>query len=111
MDDIEETDMIFFETEYPDLKFSICCINSKDIHNVVSYEKTIILKNTYTCYCYDGNYKPSDYIIIKSKNGKITYHDIFYQLEQQNFETGCNHNFLEGLNKISNCEYEMLFGS
>lgn len=106
-----EEEMRKIEEEFPNAKFTIA-INYDDLDEKITDEKQIVIKNAYTCYCYEGNYRPTDYFIVSNDN--ITNRIVIQELIRQGFDPDCNHNFLEFFHKTSNSdsiEFEMYMGS
>ena len=86
------------------------CIDSKDLDKVISTNTDIIIKNKYNCYCYCNHNRPNDYFHIRS-DLPHTYKSIIKELIKQDFEPFCNHIFLESINKVNDCTYELFMGS
>ena len=95
---------------FPNAQFEIA-INIEEMDNLVTDKKFIIVKNTYSCYCYDDCKKNTDYFYIRGEN--MTYKYVIEQLIEQGLELDCNHIYLEGLYKTkdSDCQFEILTGS
>ena len=98
---------------FPNAKFSIA-IDYDDLNELVTTRKNIVIKNTYTCYCYDNNPRKTDYFFVKSTSPEgITYRFLIEELIRQDLCLECNHNFVEGFMKSndSECQFEMVIGS
>ena len=89
----------------------VVSIELQDLDEVVSELPAIIVKNTRTCYCYDGKDSSIDYFYISGNN--ITNAFIIHQLVEQGLNLACNHCFLEGFRKTENsdCQFEICTGS
>jgi len=95
---------------FPNANFVIA-IDLADLDNIVSDEKTIVIKQTYTCYCYT-HHKPTEYYIITGE--KITNKYILLKLIEEGLNLDCNHMFIEGFHKYpedSRCQFEIITGS
>ena len=98
---------------FPNAKFDIA-IQLEDLHEVVTDNKEVVIKNTYSCYCYDDCNRNTDYFYITAKNGcKMTNKFIIQELINQGLSLDCNHRFLEGFmkSKNSDCQFEIVVGS
>lgn len=98
---------------FPNIQLELSSfIDDLDLLNeVFSYEPLIIIKLEKKCYCYDYCNEPNEFIEIRSINGKITYYDLFKQLDAHEFRTICNHRFLEGIEPINKYQYVLCCGS
>jgi len=106
-----EKEQLYLEQQFgcPDFDISIPIT---ELDDVVSNEPDIVIKNTYTCYCYSDCYRPTDYFLIRGNC--ITNRIIIHELIRQKFNPDCNHRFLEGFVKSNNpfsMEYECYMGS
>ena len=91
---INEYDII--NEQYPNINFSIA-LSLKELDKILTPDKAIILKCEFSCYCYSIYPRETEYIYITTENiNGITNRDIINKLEIINFNTGCNHAFLEG---------------
>lgn len=98
---------------FPTMKFSIS-IDYDDLDEVATERQNIVIKNTYSCYCYDNNPRNTDYFYISSKNTEgITYKFLIEELIKQDLCLECNHCYLEGImkSKDSECQFELIIGS
>ena len=95
--------------QFPNASFSIG-IALKEIDSVVINTDQVAIKCDFTCYCYDGNPRISEYFICK-KEKNITNRDLINCLIENNFDTNCNHHFLEGFEITSSGQVEPFFGS
>lgn len=95
---------------FTDAKF-VVAIELRDLEEVVSELPAIIVKNTRTCYCYDGKDSSIDYFHISGINLTNTF--IIKKLIEQGLKLDCNHCFLEGFRKTKNsdCQFEICTGS
>ena len=99
----EEIDRMF-----PNKNFHIA-IDIEEIDDIITDKKSIIVKNEYNCYCYDGNMRPTDYFYITGD--VITNKVILNKLVEDNLCLECNHIFVEGFSKINDCMFEIMVGS
>ena len=95
---------------FPHANFSIC-IDIEDLDEVVTNKSDIMIKNTYTCHCYDNCRKNTEYYHISGKH--ITNRYIINKLIEQGLNLDCDHHFLEGFYQMKNseCQFEMVIGS
>jgi hypothetical protein len=109
------------ETMFPNSKF-IICIELNNLNNILSSNKEkLIIKCEHNCYCYENNKRKSEYFIVNGNNGLhpsrlagnniITVKDCIQSLVDNNYDTECNHIFLEGFNLITESQIEPFFGS
>ena len=105
-----EYEYIEFQRLFPRLEISYA-MPFEDLDCVLSQERSIFIKDTFTCYCYDDGAVPSRYIEIINRNGNITIRDVMQSLNDISFKRDCNHVFLEGFTQKTPIQYEMYFGS
>lgn len=100
------------EKEFPNAKFDISLSNDA-LNNVISNKKSIVVMNTYNCYCYENSPRPTDFFIIKTKKENITERMIIDKLIKSKFNPKCNHSFYEGTIYKTPVEdvFEMFMGS
>tara|TARA_B110000495_G_C22796776_1_gene465493 strand:- start:283 stop:699 length:417 start_codon:yes stop_codon:yes gene_type:complete len=106
--EIEIIDQLF-----PNAEFTIA-INIEELDDILSDKSSIVIKNTYTCRCYDNCKKEPDYFHITRKIGEqMTQKYIILELIKQGLKRECDHHFLEGFDKTttSECQFELSFGS
>jgi hypothetical protein len=99
---------------FPNALFDIA-IELEELDEVVTEETSIVVKNTYSCYCYDDCKKNTDFFHITCNPcEKMTNKFIIQELINQNLNLQeCNHRFLEGFikSKNSDCQLEIVVGS
>ena len=87
-------------------------IRLKDLDDIVTEEKEIIIKQDFTCYCYDNMNKFPKYFTVKCKeNESLTNKYIMTELMKQKMKIDCDHRFVEGFNHLNDNIYEMWTGS
>lgn len=101
----------WLDITFPRIKFSIA-LNRDELYETVSTYPKLLIQD-FTCFCYNGVSRDDEFITVHQKNGKITWFDILKTLEKVKFDTGCDHAFLEGIDKTSNKGeiYQLCFGS
>lgn len=106
----EEYEFEQIEKMFPNAPFTIA-MDLGYMDERITARDNIIIKNTYSCYCYDHCKKKTDYFYIKGK--VITYQYVIEQLIQQGLKLDCNHCFLEGIypTKGSEVQFELCIGS
>jgi hypothetical protein len=116
-DDEEPFDESKYEAEqeqiremFPDAQFTIA-INIDEMDEKITEDKFIIVKSTYSCYCYDETNRKTEYYYIHGESMTTKY--VLEQLIKQGLCLDCNHHFVEGfyLNPKSKCQYEIVTGS
>ena len=105
-----EEEFKYMEKAFPGASFDIC-MRLKELDKVISEEKTIVVKSSYGCYCYDECKRNDETYIIQGE--KITNRYVIEQLILQGLRIDCNHRFLELIQPVPNrnCEFELWFGS
>ena len=83
-------------------------ISVDDLDEVISNSVCIVIRETFTCWCYgQQEIKPNYYLI----QHKITHRTILSELIKQNYKKNCSHLFYEGIQKTSDHFYEICWGS
>ena len=102
---------------FPNVGFDIS-IPLNELDDVITTKDFIIFKNSHKCYCYDGEFKPTDFIEVKKQGGNITYQEVLTTLNNIQYKVECNHHFFEGIIQSNDEElyplsvlYEIFFGS
>ena len=96
---------------FSDAKFSPS-IDFEELDDVVSDKKEIIIKQDFTCYCYDNINKSPKYFTVKCReNESLTNKYIMTELMKQKMKIDCDHRFVEGFNHLNDNVYEMYLGS
>ena len=93
---------------FGDTNFTIS-IGLEHMDDLITDRTCIVIKSDYKCYCYDANPRPSDYFIIL--NDRITIKHVLLELKEQHLCLECNHHFIEGFQKDSDCQYSLIIGS
>jgi Na+-transporting NADH:ubiquinone oxidoreductase subunit NqrF len=98
------------ERMFPNAKFVIS-IGLEELDTVITAQTNIVIKQSYTCYCYEDCKKKPDFFYICGEN--MTNKFIIQELIEQGLEIECNHCFLEGFDKTENseCQFELGTGS
>lgn len=112
-----EEEMRKIDEEFPDVKFTIA-IPYDELDDVVIDGNQLVIEHDYTCICCDGRGLPSNKVFfnINSPDKPITNRLIINELIKHNFDPGCNHHFLEFINKknknnLNSILYELALGS
>jgi len=103
----EESNLRNIFGEYNEISICIPCNRLDDI---ISEKEDIIIKNTYTCYCYSDISRPPDYFHIRSDTPH-TNKTIIKELIKQKFNPECNHRYLEQIYNTGDITYEIFMGS
>lgn len=95
---------------FPNAQFEVA-INIEEIDKLITDKQFIIVKNTYSCFCYDNCKKNTDYFYIRGRH--MTHRYVIEQLIEQGLQLDCDHHYLEGFYKIkdSDCQFEIWTGS
>ncbi len=103
--EIEQIHNMFTNAEFE------VAINIEEMDKLLTDKNYIIVKNTYSCYCYDNCKKNTDYFYITGEN--MTYRYVIEQLIEKGLKLECNHHYLEGFYKTegSDCQFEIWVGS
>ena len=106
-----ESEFRMIDEMFPNSKFSPS-IDLENLNDIVSDKKEIIIKQDYTCYCYDNmNKRPKYYTIKCGENGSLTNKYIMNELIKKDLKLECEHRFLEGFNHLNDNIYELCLGS
>jgi len=96
---------------FMDAEFNVA-IPSNELDDVVSTDKTIIIKHTRSCYCYGDEPLPTQYFTVECENhNELTNKYIIHELIKQNLRMNCNHVYLEGFHNLHDNVYETMAGS
>jgi hypothetical protein len=106
-----ESDII--DRMFPEAKF-IIAIALNNFDDVLSTGKEkLIIKCIHNCYCYDKTKRQPEYFIVNGTecNNIITVKDCIQSLVDNNYESSCNHIFLEFFEFNTQYQLEPFFGS
>jgi predicted P-loop ATPase/GTPase len=101
------------ERIFPNAQFTVA-IDVGELDEVITDLSNIVIKNAYSCYCYDNCERSTDYFYIITTNGEqMTNKFIIQELIKQGLRLECNHQFIEGFykSKNSDCQFEIWIGS
>jgi hypothetical protein len=94
---------------FPNSKFTVC-MDIDELNKILTDKTEIIIKCVFNCHCYKTIKRDTEYYLIKGNN--MTYKYIINQLINQNLDLeDCDHQFIEGFDKTSECQYELITGS
>jgi len=112
MEDFTDTESEFDEAErvvFPKAKFTLC-MSLDEMSDLLSEKTSIVIKSTYSCYCYAKCPRPSEYFAISGK--KLTYRFVIEELIRLGLNLDdCNHNFLEGFFPKTEVQFNLITGS
>lgn len=105
-----EADQQYIQEQFGNNKFDIS-LEPEVLDEVVTDKHVIVLKNSYTCYCWREHNRPTDYFVVHGVN--ITNRFLIHELIRNDFNPGCNHIFLEGFHQPNknSMEYDCCMGS
>lgn len=89
----------------------VICIPLFELDTVISKRDIISIRYVYDCYCYHQNPRKTEFYICKKQTPGITNRDLINCLIDNNFNTQCNHLFLEGFDLNSEAQVTPWFGS
>ena len=98
------------KVEFKGAMFSIA-INDSELDNVLSDQDQIMIKQDFDCYCFNKKRDPRYFHIQCPKDKSLTNRCIIQQLIDQKMVLECNHVFLEGFIKNTDCQFELATGS
>lgn len=99
----------YLNRAFPRSKFTIC-INPNILDDVISNKNIIAIKTEHKCYCYGMN-GPTKFFYVNNNGNGITNRDVIKQLNKDNYDPDCNHNFLESIDKDNEAQFSLWFGS
>ena len=108
-----EAERQYIEERFPNASFDIC-IDKDVLKEKLTDERTIVIKQTFTCYCHDPKYTNCDrpqpkYFVITNDN--MTIENVIDELIRQNMTADCNHRFLEIFQQQTDAQFCIGFGS
>lgn len=118
------------EGEFPNLKFDVC-LDKSELDDVICTGRTAAIKVDYKCRCYgwringntetgwhytrvpDVNWidRPTEYYYCHNSGRGITKRDIIKQMEIENHDPECDHNFLEHIGMDTEGQVGLWWGS
>ena len=109
-EDLYEEEFQEIERMFPNAKFVIS-IELDELDTVITAQTNIVIKQSYTCHCYEDCKRKPNFFYIRGEN--ITNKFIIHELIEQGLEIECDHCFLEGFDKTENseCQFELATGS
>jgi hypothetical protein len=87
----------------------VICLKSCELDEVLTHEKDVIISHTFACYCWN-NVRKREYYHMKSDK-PITKRMVIQKLIDINFNTFCNHSFLEDIFMKTPAQIGLYFGS
>ena len=98
------------KSEFYGAMFSVD-IDESELDDILSDLDQVIIKQDFDCYCFHVKREPR-YFHIKGPKGKsLTNRDVIKELIEQKMNLECNHMFLEGFIKKTECQFELMTGS
>ena len=98
----EEAHNIEYEqlkTMFPNANFSIC-MSISELDDIVSTDKKIIIKCEHNCFCYSVYKRRAAYFTVHNlNNAGISNKMIIQVLINAEYETGCDHIYLEKIER------------
>ena len=97
------------KVEFKGAMFSIA-IEDSELDNILTEKDQIMIKQDFDCYCFHKKREPR-YFHIKRRSESLTNRCVIQQLIEQKMVLECNHVFLEGFIKKTDCQFELGTGS
>ena len=95
--------------KFPGALFSIT-IDDSELDDILSDSDQIMIKQDFDCDCFHVKRVPR-YFRIKSSGNSLTNRYVIKELIKQRLNLECNHIFLEGFIKNTDCQFELMTGS
>ena len=105
-----ETEIEEIHKQFSDAQFSIS-LPLVELDNVIVSSNKVAIKCDFNCYCYHHHPRNSEYFICNKSTKDITNRDLINCLIENNFDTGCDHNFLEQFQIDTESQVSVWFGS
>ena len=99
-----QTEFNLINEMFSDAKFNVS-IDIDELDDVLSTEKTIVVKQTFTCHCYSNCNKHPSFYIIRGETMSQKY--VIQELINQKFKIECDHQFIEGFDKLNETQFEV----
>ena len=97
-------------SEFPGALF-VVDIDESELDEIISESDQIMIKQEFTCYCFNVKREPLYYRVKGSPTQKLTNRYVIEELIKQNMNLECNHMFLEGFIKKTDVQFELQVGS
>ena len=95
--------------KFPGALFSIA-IDDSELDDILSESDQIMIKQNFDCDCLHVKRVPR-YFRIKGFGNSLTNRYVIKELIKQRLSLECNHIFLEGFIKNTDCQFELITGS
>lgn len=86
-------------------------IEETEMNEVISNKRHVVVKIKHNCYCYDNNPRRTMFFVVSSEGNGIRVRDLVNKLTEERYEAKCNHQFLEGFDRVNDITFEAFFGS
>ena len=96
-------------TEFPGALF-VVAIDESELDDIISESDQIMIKQEFTCYCFNVKRDPLYYHIKGSCGKKLTNRRVINELIEQKMNLECNHMFLEGFTQKTDVQFELDVG-
>jgi hypothetical protein len=97
-------------TEFPEALF-VVAIDKSELDDIISESDQIMIKQEFTCYCFNVKRDPLYYHIKVSPGQNLTNRYVINELIEQKMNLECNHMFLEGFIQKTDVQFELITGS
>ena len=104
-------EIAWMDERFKDANFTVS-IPKNELDDLLSEEPQIIIKQTFTCPCYNCECcdRPMNKFFCIT-NDNMTQANVIDELIKQNLECDCDHNFLEGFDQETDIQFGMCMGS
>lgn len=96
--------------EFPAALFVID-IDESELDDIISESDQIMIKQEFTCFCFNVKREPLYYRIKGSRTQKLTNRYVIEELIKQRMNLECDHMFLGGFIKKTDVQFELMTGS
>lgn len=87
-------------------------IPNKQINELLTDKPYLLIRDQIKCICCDNiNHLDIKYKYILIQHNNLTRYNVINELIKKKYKKKCTHKFLEGFIKLTNNEYEIIWGS
>ena len=94
------------KVEFKGAMFSIA-IEDSELDDILTTQDQIMIKQDFDCYCFHKKREPRYFHIKRQGSKSLTNRCVIHQLIEQKMVLECNHVFLEGFIKKTDCQFEL----
>ena len=86
-------------------------IDESKLDDILSEKDQVIIKQDFDCYCFHVKREPRYFHVKGPKGQPLTNRYVIKELIEQKMNLECNHMFLEGFIKKTECQLEVMTGA